>query len=258
VYSGLIYSGFFAIATAIPSQFAVRYGFDGLRVGLVYVPFGVGSIIAVVFVGKLSNMNYRRHCKRLGIVYDRTREQSMADFPIERVRLEVSVPFVALFTLILIGWGWALQYKAHLAVEIILLFIAGISLTGFSNPLATLIVDLNPGTAGAASAANNVTRNLLGAATTAFINPLLTAVGAGWGFTILALANIVFFPAVWLVMRNGVRWRQEKLARKMERRRKREQAQAKDSASTSREDIQVTIPGAVHPKDPEKGAGAVQ
>ncbi|KAI0396674.1 major facilitator superfamily domain-containing protein [Xylariaceae sp. FL0594] len=263
MYSGLIYASFFAIATAIPSQFASRYGFDGLRVGLVYVPFGVGSIVAVVFVGKLSNMNYQRHCKRLGIVYDRTREQSMADFPIEKVRLEVCAPFVALFSLILIGWGWALQYHAHLAVELVLLFLAGITLTGFSNPLATLIVDLNPRTAGAASAANNVTRSLLGAATTAFINPLLTAVGAGWGFTILAFANIVFFPAVWLVMKNGVRWRQEKLARKRERQRKRQQTQATAaaedsvSASTSQEDVKVTIPDAAvlfAGKDAEKAA----
>ncbi|KAI0460307.1 major facilitator superfamily domain-containing protein [Xylaria acuta] len=222
MYSSLIYAGFYAVATAIPAEFARLYGFDGLKIGLVYIPLGVGSIVSVFVMGRLANWNYRRHCRMLNIPYDRSRQQDMAGFPIEQARLQISIPFLALFTAVLIGFGWAVEYKAHLAVEIILLFLQGVSLVAFSNLLSTLVVDINPGAAGAATAANNLTRCLVGAGASAFINPLMTAVGAGWAFTIIALSYVVFFPALWLVLRNGVKWRTEK-ARKEELRQQQQQ-----------------------------------
>ncbi|KAI1747048.1 major facilitator superfamily domain-containing protein [Xylaria castorea] len=215
MYSSLIYAGFYAVSTAIPAEFARLYGFDGLKIGLVYLPLGVGSIVSVFLMGPLANWNYRRHCRMLNLPYDRSRQQDMAGFPIEQARLQISIPFLALFTAVLIGFGWAIEAEAPLAVEIVLLFLQGITLVGFSNLLSTLIVDINPGAAGSATAANNLTRCLVGAGASAFINPLMTAVGAGWAFTIIALSYVVFFPALWLVLKNGVKWRQEK-ARKQE------------------------------------------
>ncbi|KAI1151520.1 major facilitator superfamily domain-containing protein [Nemania diffusa] len=215
MYSSLIYAGFYAIATAIPAEFSQLYGFDGLKIGLVYVPLGVGSIVSVFLMGRLANWNYRRHCRKLNIPYDRSRQQDMAGFPIEQVRLQISLPFLAVFTAVLIGFGWAIEYKAPLAVEIVLLFLVGVTLVAFSNLLSTLIIDINPGAAGAATAANNLTRCLVGAGASAFINPLMTAVGAGWAFTIIALSYVVFFPALLLILRNGVKWREDK-ARKGE------------------------------------------
>lgn len=166
-------------------------------------------------MGRLANWNYRRHCRKLNIPYDRSRQQDMAGFPIEQVRLQISLPFLAVFTAVLIGFGWAIEYKAPLAVEIVLLFLVGVTLVAFSNLLSTLIIDINPGAAGAATAANNLTRCLVGAGASAFINPLMTAVGAGWAFTIIALSYVVFFPALLLILRNGVKWREDK-ARKGE------------------------------------------
>jgi hypothetical protein len=141
------------------------------------------------------------------------------------------------------------------AVEIILLFIAGITLTGFSNPLMTLIVDINPGVTGAASAANNLTKGLVGAAASAFINPLITAVGTGFAFTIIALSYVIFFPALWLVMRDGVKWRQEKLAKKGERANKREKQQETESAGQL--ELQKAPEAIVFEKAADKDADAV-
>ncbi|KAJ8119974.1 hypothetical protein ONZ43_g3198 [Nemania bipapillata] len=205
---------FCAVATAIPAEFSRLYGFDGLKIGLVYVPLGVGSIVSVFVMGRLANWNYRRHCRKLNIPYDRSRQQDMAGFPIEQVRLQISLPFLAIFTAVLIGFGWAIEYKAHLAVEIVLLFLQGVTLVAFSNLLSTLIVDINPGAAGAATAANNLTRCLVGAGASAFINPLMTAVGAGWAFTIIAFSYVLFAPVLWLILRNGVKWREAKARRR--------------------------------------------
>ncbi|KAI0184177.1 major facilitator superfamily domain-containing protein [Xylaria flabelliformis] len=231
MYSSLIYAGFYAVSTAIPAEFARLYGFDGLKIGLVYLPLGVGSIVSVFLMGPLANWNYRRHCRMLNLPYDRSRQQNMAGFPIEQARLQISIPFLAVFTAVLIGFGWSVEAKAHLAVQIVLLFLQGITLVGFSNLLSTLIVDINPGAAGSATAANNLTRCLVGAGASAFINPLMTAVGAGWAFTIIALSYVVFFPALWLVLKNGVKWRQEKAHKQELRQQKQNEKDAEASGN---------------------------
>ncbi|TRX93526.1 hypothetical protein FHL15_005498 [Xylaria flabelliformis] len=231
MYSSLIYAGFYAVSTAIPAEFARLYGFDGLKIGLVYLPLGVGSIVSVFLMGPLANWNYRRHCRMLNLPYDRSRQQNMAGFPIEQARLQISLPFLAVFTAVLIGFGWSVEAKAPLAVEIVLLFLQGVTLVGFSNLLSTLIVDINPGAAGSATAANNLTRCLVGAGASAFINPLMTAVGAGWAFTIIALSYVVFFPALWLVLKNGVKWRQEKVRKQELRQQKKNEKDAETSSN---------------------------
>lgn len=225
-----------AVGTAIPAQFSTLYGFDGLRIGLIYIPLGTGSIVAVFLIGPLANWSYRRHCKRLDIPYDRKRQQDMAGFPIEQVRLQISLPFLALFTAALIGFGWAVQYKAHLAVLIVLLFLQGFTLVAFSNLVSTLIVDINPGAAGSATAANNLTRCLVGAGASAFINPLMTTVGAGWAFTIIALSYVVFFPALWLVLKNGVKWREAQARKREARKQKQKQAQGSGAETPGLDD----------------------
>ncbi|KAI1497753.1 major facilitator superfamily transporter [Biscogniauxia marginata] len=216
-YSSFIYAGFYAIATAMSFQFAEIYGFNDLMIGLMYLPLGGGLIVAAFTMGKLSNWNYRRHCKKLNVPFDRLRQQDLTSFPIERARLQVSSPLLALFALVLIGWGWALEYEAPLAVPIVLLFLIGISLTGFTNTVNILIVDINPGHAASATAANNLTRCLVGAAATAVIRPMISGIGSGWSFTIFSLIYVTFSPVLWLIMKNGIKWRKAKLDKNEDR-----------------------------------------
>ncbi|KAI1267063.1 MFS general substrate transporter [Xylariaceae sp. FL1019] len=229
MYGSIVYAGFYAVVTCLSNEFAKNYGFDGLKIGLVFLPIGVGSIISAFTMGKLTNWNYRRHCKKQNIPYDRARQQNMDGFPIERARLEPGIPFLVLYVLTIIGWGWSLQYKAHLAVELVLLFFVGLAVTGFSNLLSTIIVDINPGVAGSATAANNLTRCLVGAGATAAINPLIDAVGAGWAFTIIALLFAALSPCLWLILKKGVDWRREKAEKEIKRR------EAKDEVKVLRE-----------------------
>jgi len=82
-----------------------------------------------------------------------------------------------------------------------------------------LLIDITPGKAGAAVAANNLTRCLLGAAGTAIIIPMINAMGSGWAFFIVGMLYIVFSPALLLIMRNGIVWRKE-IRKRDERRQK--------------------------------------
>lgn len=60
---------------------------------------------------------------------------------------------------------------------------------------------------------NNLYRCCLGAAGTAFVDPLINAMGAGWAFTFLSLLNCCFVPLILLEWKHGMRWRAERAAR---------------------------------------------
>jgi hypothetical protein len=80
---------------------------------------------------------------------------------------------------------------------------------GFSNTSSVLIIDIYPGRAGAAVAANNLTRCLLGAGASAAIVPMINAMGSGWAYVLLGLLYVGCSPVLFLIMRNGVKWRAE-------------------------------------------------
>ncbi|KAI1851526.1 hypothetical protein JX265_012392 [Neoarthrinium moseri] len=230
-YSAIPFASFYAIATAMPSQLGENYGLDDLKVGLMYLPLGGGSMFAAIAMGRVINWNYRRHCKKLGVPFERSKQQDLSEFPIEKARLEVGIPLLSLSTVVLFAWGWALQYHAHLAVLCVLLFIMGVGIIGYSNTTGALIVDVNPSNAGAATASNNLTRCLIGAAATAVINPMIKGIGAGWAFFILGALQLVGAPVLLLVMRNGIQWRKAKEARR--RQKKERKASRVANAETS-------------------------
>ncbi|KAI0382010.1 MFS general substrate transporter [Hypomontagnella monticulosa] len=219
-YGGVVFTGFYCVATVMPTQLAENYGFDEITIGLMYLPMVGGSILAAVVNGRLMNWNYRRHCKIQGVPFERSKQQDLTEFPIERARLEIGVPMLILSTLIILGWGWAFQYRAHVAVPCVLLFLLGWCVIGFSNTINVLLVDVNVGSAGAATASNNLTRCLIGAAATAAIGPMINGVGVGWAFTILGLIYLLFSPMLFLVMKYGMKWRKEKRDRQQAKEKK--------------------------------------
>lgn len=219
-FGSIAFAGFYCIATALPYVFTATYNFNEVQVGLMYLPIAAGSLISAAFVGRALNNNFKRHCAKLGIPYDRSRQQDLSDFPIERARLEVAFPLITLSALGLIGWGWAVQAKAHVAVPCVLSAIIGVGIVGFNNATNILLVDIHPGKAGTASAANNLARCLVGAGASAAIVPMIDAMGTGWACTLISGLYVVFSPALYVLVVKGMGWRRE--LREKEERRKRE------------------------------------
>ncbi|KAK4443650.1 major facilitator superfamily domain-containing protein [Podospora aff. communis PSN243] len=209
VYSAVVFAGFYAIVTALPSQLAALYGFNDLQIGLMYLSTAGGSLISAAVVGPALNANYRRHATRLGMQVDKARQADLANFPIERARLEVGLPLLVLSTAVTAAWGWAIEGEAHVAAICVLLFLNGLTIVGFNNSFNVLIVDICPGEAGAAVAANNLTRCLVGAAATALIVPMIEKMGAGGAFSLIAGLYLLFSPMLFVVMGRGMRWRAE-------------------------------------------------
>ena len=217
-YSAIVFAGFYAIATVMPSQFERLYGFDDVKIGLMYLPMAGGSVVAAFVTGPAINWNYRRHAKRLGMALTKGAQDDISNFPVERARIEIGLPMLALATAVLFAWGWALQYQAPVAVPCILLFLMGVGMIGYTNASSVLIVDMYPKKAGAATAANNLTRCLLGAAATGAVSPMIEAIGVGWTFMVFGFLYMAGAPLLLLIMRNGIEWR-GKIRAKEERKR---------------------------------------
>ncbi|KAJ2993393.1 hypothetical protein NUW58_g1855 [Xylaria curta] len=210
-YGGLLFAGLYAVGTAAPSLFAKYYGYSGLTIGLLYLPLAAGSIIAVVLVGKAMNWNFQRHAKRLGVIVNKDQQMDLSEFPIERARIEVLAPPFLLSVLVIAAWGWAVEEQISIGVVVVLIFLLGLGLSGAASVFSALITDIRPGKASAASASNNILKFSLGAAASAAIQPLISAVEPGKAFSIIASFYVVASPCLVLVAWKGMKWRQEKV-----------------------------------------------
>lgn len=210
VASGLTLSCFYAVSTGASTAFRSVYGFDDMQVALMFIPFGVGGIVSAFTTGKAVDWNYRRHAKINGFPFVKNKQQDMTEFPLEKARLEVAMPLFYLGALTILGYGWVMDKHVSLAGPIMLLFFMGWALTAAFQVYNILIVDIYPGKPATASAANNIVRCEMGAATSAAIVPMAKAMGNGWAYTLLAFLLIAYSPALLLTMRSGIRWRRVK------------------------------------------------
>jgi hypothetical protein len=145
-----------------------------------------------------------------------TRSIIVANFPVEKARIQLIFPLIFIGTGALIGYGWALERRVSVAVPLVLSFFIGLCVTWPFQIMNLLIVDSYPGAPATATAANNLVRCLMGAAATASIEPIIRAIGRGWAFTILALLFTIPSPVLWIIVKHGPKWRQQRVQKMME------------------------------------------
>ncbi|WPH00569.1 Hypothetical protein R9X50_00339900 [Acrodontium crateriforme] len=208
--TGLGVACFYAISTGASVAFRSVYGFNELQISLIFVPIGAGSIVSAFTTGKMVDWNYRRHAKRLNFPVKRNRQTDLSNFPVEMARLQIGVPLLLMGATAVVGYGWMMDHHVSLAGPVIILFILGYTLIAGFQCLNVLMVDIYPGQPATATAANNVTRCLLGAAASAAIGPLANAVGNGWAYTILAGFFYLASIGPLMSMKYGMQWRKAK------------------------------------------------
>ena len=206
-YIGIVCCGYYVTTALIPSLFVTVYGFNELQISLCYLPLGCGSLLAAFVRGKAIDSRYKAHAKRLGMPLEFNRRVDLSNFPIERARLEVAIPTLAIGSACIIGFGWMVQFKVNLSGPLILLFAIGFCVSASLNTVSVLLVDIYPGKAGTATAANNLVRCWLGAGATSGVVPLMNKIGIGWTTTFFGLLVIVFSPILWYIMKKGPKWR---------------------------------------------------
>lgn len=221
--TGLMYAGFYAVMTGATTTFHELYHYNNIQTALMYIPIGMGGIVSAFTTGRIMDWNYRRHALRAGMPVRRNKHQDMSHFNIERVRLEVGIPVYYLSNIFMIAFGWVVGRKVNIAAPIILLFFCGWMINATSQVLNALMVDIWPGSSAAATAANNLLRCELGAASSAAIDPMRMAMGWGWAFTTLALISVAASPTLWITTRHGIKWRQKRIQKEAAKEKKKEE-----------------------------------
>lgn len=176
-------------------------------------PFSFGSICGTLCCGRILDYNYRRVARQVGLSVDRKKAEDMRKFPIERARLHVVWYPIVLGQCAIIAWGWVLATRASLAAALVVLSVAGFCGTGATGMLSTFLVDLYPQSPATATASLNLTRCLMSAAGTAVVQYVVDAWGVGWTFTFFGLVTVAFLPSLWVVVRWGPEWREERYLR---------------------------------------------
>ena len=211
--NSLVYTSYYCVTTSLPSLFAEIYSFNDLQVGLAFIPFGAGCVIASFVCGQLMDMNYKRVAKAANFTIDHRKGDDLSNFPLEKARIQVTWPLLYVGISAILCYGWALEKEAHLAAPMILTFIMGVCLTGVFDIMNTILVDMYPACPSTATAANNLTRCLMGAGGTAVINQMVSAMGKGWCFTFVAAVVAISSPLLGVVLRWGPKWREERRIR---------------------------------------------
>lgn len=157
--------------------------------------------------------NYKRVAKNAGFRVDIKRGDDIRHFPLEKARIQVFIIPLYFGIAAVLCWGWALGQNAPLAAPLILSFIIGLCLTGVFNVMSTMLVDLYPTSPATATAANNLSRCLMGAAGTAVIIQMIDGMGRGWCFTFIAAVCFFTSPLLWAEMKWGPKWREERRVR---------------------------------------------
>lgn len=113
IFTGIVYAVNYTVTSTISSSFADAYPWLSVTVlGLSYLPTGLGMIIGSTFMGKLLDWDYVRIKKRLG------KDEQSADFPKEYARLRTMPAHLVLFVVAVIGWGWCIETRTHMAVPL--------------------------------------------------------------------------------------------------------------------------------------------
>ncbi|OTA98285.1 hypothetical protein M426DRAFT_259339 [Hypoxylon sp. CI-4A] len=206
-FGSLMYGGYYMLLTTLSSELSSRFGFSSVIIGVCYLPLGLGSLTYRYTGGFLLDWNFKRHAKAAGVVITHNRQQDVAELPIEKMRLQASIPFVYLASGLVIAYGWAMQTKASLAGIEIFLFFCGVFIVGALNGLNTLIVDMHVNSPATAVAANNLCRCLVGAGAAAVGSPLINRIGLGWTAVFVSGVWIILSPLLWLVVAKGPKWR---------------------------------------------------
>ncbi|KAG2175018.1 hypothetical protein INT43_006080 [Umbelopsis isabellina] len=214
LYYAIHFASLCCFTTSIPELYLRVYSMNSVQIGLVYVVHGVGSAIGNILGGKLLNYDFQATAKKQGMSASSSFRGNLdPSFPIEYARLRCIWIHVILLAAAVGAHGWCIQKQASLFAVLPLDFIIGFASTTNYAAVQNLLLDIFPGRQASIMASNNLTRCLFGAAATQATTPLITFLGVGPMFTIIAglelLSLAIFIP----VLKWGPQWRKQRLER---------------------------------------------
>ncbi|KAL4266521.1 MFS transporter superfamily protein [Pleurotus pulmonarius] len=194
--SGSFFAFGFLISYTTARTLGNMYHYNALKVGLVLLSFGIGSLGGSLLGGRYSDYTYRKLKERNG-------GKSSPE-----MRLKSTLLGLVLLPPSIIGFGWVSHQHLHISAICAMLFLNGFfSIWIYASTLA-YIVDANNGRSSTAMASNSAFRGISAFVATEIAVPLQDAVGDGWMYTIWGIIMVATELLILLVIWKGGKWRE--------------------------------------------------
>lgn len=145
-----LYAVYYSVLTSFASDFKAAYNLSTLRLGIYYLPNGIGCIIASFGGRYVLDRDFKIVAEDLAknaqteeqrsIPKSRKDIRDLTHFPIEHARMRSLPIAMAVFTATTLIYGWTTQYKVHVAVPLIATFFNGLSIMLVFSIFGTLAV----------------------------------------------------------------------------------------------------------------------
>ncbi|KAG2050022.1 vacuolar DHA amino acid exporter [Suillus hirtellus] len=197
IANGLIFGFSYSLSYTCSLTLADRYNYDAFSTGLVLLCLGIGSIAGSVIGGRWSD-------RVLAKMVEANGGKCYAE-----MRLESSKLAMLWAPLSVIGYAWACEKHASVAVICVMLVLIGFTSIWMYTCTLAYLVDANPGRSCSAVAANSSFRGSMAFVSIMVAVPLQNALGDGGLYSVWAGILIVTELLVILVLRKGESWRKE-------------------------------------------------
>lgn len=106
--------------TSTSTLFKEVYGLTELQIGLTYIGNGTGCLVGSMAIGRVMDHDFVKLKKTL------PPDTPLVDFPLERARFRHMPALFIVFLAALLGFGWSVDARAHLAAPVIMTFLIGV------------------------------------------------------------------------------------------------------------------------------------
>ncbi|KAI9743782.1 MAG: hypothetical protein M1818_002516 [Claussenomyces sp. TS43310] len=198
LYMGISYAYMYILFTTFTLVFEGQYGFSDSLVGLAYLGLGIGNVIGLSLFSYFSDKTVASKA----IIITKEDGTTMA-----YTKPEARLPPMTIGAILLpIGffiYGWTAQYQVQYIVPIFgTLLIGGANICIFMITM-TYLVDAYTVYAASALAANTVLRSVMAALLPLCGQKMYSALGLGWGNSLLAFVAMAMMPLPYLFSRYG-------------------------------------------------------
>lgn len=139
-FNSINFAAYYQIQASLPTIFLPIYHYNDLQIGLCFIPFGLGCLLAPLVTGLIMDWNYRRVAKDVGIECIKGKNSS-GHMPLERARIPVLWPLTVATVIAVLCYGWLVEAKVHVAGPLVFTFILGFAFTATFNISSVLLVD---------------------------------------------------------------------------------------------------------------------
>ncbi|GKZ83741.1 hypothetical protein AnigIFM56816_008837 [Aspergillus niger] len=183
IYLAFAYGLIFFCFQAYPIIFEGTYGFNVKQTSLCYLPIGIGAASS-----GLVSLYY-------DVIYERAKAQGKKWTTIpELQRLPVACIGGPCLTISLFWLGWTANPQIYWLVPVLSGLFFGFGYQIIFISLLTYVTDAYKIYSASALAASVITRSILGAVFPLAADPMYSALGVGWGTSVLGFASMACIP----------------------------------------------------------------